>query len=163
MDNTRAVSAGRMTKRFSIRKKLVFIFGLLIIVSIAAEVLLAGSLARKAIREKVSAHLSDKVDDTAAIIDARIGAFFLFLEKFTALPAVRTNELTYPEKMQQLAKEMKNASDVVVFGLCDMNGTIYPSSGAVQDISDRTWYQEARKGKQFVTSPIDYNTTESLQ
>ena len=79
MNNARADFRGQAVKRFSIRRKLVIIFGLLLIASTAAEVLQAGALARKAIQEKVSAHLSDKANDTAEIIDARIGAFFLFL------------------------------------------------------------------------------------
>ena len=157
MNNARADFRGQAVKRFSIRRKLVIIFGLLLIASTAAEVLQAGALARKAIQEKVSAHLSDKANDTAEIIDARIGAFFLFLEKFTAQPYVRTNALSYPEKIQQLAKELANHADIAVFGLCDLNGTIYPSIGSPENISDRAWYREALKGKQFVTSPIDYN------
>ena len=65
-----------MKRRFSIRYKLILIFGLLIALASIIEGLLAVRTARKAVIEKVEAHLIDKANDIAEVIDGRITAFF---------------------------------------------------------------------------------------
>ena len=69
-----------MKKRFSLRFKLILIFGLLIALASTIEGLLAVRTARKAVTEKVEAHLIDKAADVAEVIDGRITAFWQFLE-----------------------------------------------------------------------------------
>lgn len=54
-----------MKKRFSISKKLIFIFGALIAIALIAEGILAVRIARKAVTEKVEIQLIDKANDTA--------------------------------------------------------------------------------------------------
>ena len=49
-----------MKKRFSLRYKLIIIFGLLIALASTIEGLLAVRIARKAVTEKIEAHLIDK-------------------------------------------------------------------------------------------------------
>jgi len=66
-------------KRFSLRNKLLIIFGLLIIMVGLILSVLAIRTARKAVTEKVETHLIDKATDTAEIIDGRINALFQFL------------------------------------------------------------------------------------
>lgn len=56
-----------MQKRFSLRYKLIIIFGLLIALASLIEGLFAVRTASKAVTEKVEAHLIDKAIDTAAI------------------------------------------------------------------------------------------------
>ena len=54
-----------MKKRFSLRTKLILVFGLLILTVGFILALLAVRTARKAVTEKVEAHLIDKATDTA--------------------------------------------------------------------------------------------------
>lgn len=54
-----------MRKHFSLKNKLVFIFGILIAVASLIEGLIAVRIARKAVTEKISSHLTDKADDVA--------------------------------------------------------------------------------------------------
>ena len=77
-----------MKKRFSIRYKLILIFGLLIALASLVEGLLAVRTARKAVTEKVEAHLIDKAADIATIIEGRITAFWQFLEGIARMPAL---------------------------------------------------------------------------
>ena len=60
-----------MKKRFSIRYKLILIFGILIAAAGITEGLLAVKIARTAVTEKVETHLIDKANDVAEIIDGR--------------------------------------------------------------------------------------------
>ena len=52
-----------MKKRFSIRYKLILIFGILIAAAGITEGLLATRIARMAVSEKIETHLIDKAND----------------------------------------------------------------------------------------------------
>ena len=84
-----------MKKRFSIRYKLIIIFGLLILTAGVIESLLAVHSARKAVIEKVETHLIDKATDVAEIVDGRITAFFQFLEGIARMPVLMDPTLSY--------------------------------------------------------------------
>ncbi len=75
-----------MKKRFSIRYKLIIVFGLLIVIASSTEGFLATRIARKAVAEKVETHLIDKATDVAEIIDGRITAVQQFLEGIARMP-----------------------------------------------------------------------------
>ena len=94
-----------MKKRFSLKNKLIFIFGALIAVASTIEGLFAVRIARKAVTEKVEAQLIDKATDTAEIIDGRVMAFWQFLEGIARMPAFRNANLSYTEKSALLDKE----------------------------------------------------------
>ena len=68
-----------MAKRFSLKNKLILIFGALIAIASIIEGFFAVNLAHKAVTEKVEAHLIDKAEDTAELIDGRINSFFQFI------------------------------------------------------------------------------------
>jgi len=67
-----------MAKRFSLKNKLILIFGVLIALAAIVQGFFAVNIARKAVTEKVEAHLIDKAEDTAELIDGRINSFFQF-------------------------------------------------------------------------------------
>ena len=54
------MNSGKTKKRFSLRYKLILIFGLLVFAASAIEALLAVHTARQAVIEKVKIHLIDK-------------------------------------------------------------------------------------------------------
>ena len=60
----------KQQKRVSIRIKLLFIFGSLLIASLFLLSSLSVFLSRKAVVEKINTHLIDKSQDTAEIIKA---------------------------------------------------------------------------------------------
>ena len=84
-----------MKKRFSMRNKLLIIFGLLVALATIIEGLLAIRTARKAVIEKIETHLTDKATDTAEIIDGRITAFWQFLEGVSRMPAMRDRSVSF--------------------------------------------------------------------
>lgn len=87
-----------MKKRFSISKKLIFIFGALIAIALIAEGILAVRIARKAVTEKVEIQLIDKANDTAEIIEGRLSAFFQMMQGIARMPFLSDNSCSYPEK-----------------------------------------------------------------
>ena len=142
----------KQTKRFSMRNKLLIIFGLLILAAGLVEGLLAVSTARKAVTEKVETHLIDKAMDVAEIIDGRVTAFFQFLEGIARMPALYDSSYSYSEKISFLQKEASFNDRIKELNITDKNGNFYYPGGSV-NVSDREWFQKALLGKRFVTEP----------
>ena len=143
-----------MKKRFSLRYKLILIFGLLVAMASFVEGALAVRTARKAVTEKVETHLIDKATYTTNLIDARVTAFFQFFEGIARTPILRDPAVSYREKAAFLKKEAAFNARIHKMDLCDMKGTRYTDSGQTVDVSDRNFFMAAAKGKNFVAEPL---------
>ncbi len=143
-----------MKKHFSLRYKLILIFGLLIAAASTIEIVLAVRTARKAVTEKVETHLIDKATYTAELIDARVTAFFQFFEGIARAPILRDSTASYKEKTAYLKKEAAFNARIHKMDLCDMKGTRYTERGQTLDVSDRDFFIAAAKGKNFVAEPL---------
>lgn len=125
-------------KRFSIRYKLILIFGLLVIVAGATEAVLAISIARKAVTEKVETHLKDKAVDVANIIDGRITALYQFLNGIARMPFLIDPAYSYQKRVALLQEEAAANSKIIELNVTDPDGTFYYVGNTVQ-VGDRAW------------------------
>ncbi|UTC76833.1 HAMP domain-containing protein [Treponema sp. OMZ 799] len=141
-------------KRFSMRKKLMIIFGALIFISGLALAVLGVRVARKAVTEKVEAHLKDKASDTASIIDGRITAVFQFLEGLARMPIFSDEAVSYVEKSKQLNKEIKFIDFLYDAAIADINGNMYTEDNRVINIHSADWFKMSIDGKNFLTEPF---------
>ena len=143
-----------MKKRFSIRYKLIIIFGLLVALASFIEGVLAVRTARKAVVEKIEAHLIDKATDTAEVIDGRVTAFFQFFEGIARAPILRDSTASYKEKTAYLKKEAAFNARIHKMDLCDMQGIRYTDDGKTLNVSERDFFKAASKGKNFLAEPL---------
>ena len=143
-----------MQKRFSIKSKLLIIFGLLIALSTFVLGFLALQISKKAVKEKIEAHLVDKASDTAEIIDGRITAMFQFLEGIARMPILIDPTASYKEKVAQLTKEAAVNEKIEQINLYDMSGVRTTSDGKTVSVVDREWFQAACTGKNFASEPL---------
>ena len=143
-----------MKKRFSMRNKLLIIFGLLILMVGLILSVLAIRTARKAVTEKVETHLIDKATDTAEILDGRVTAFWQFLEGIARMPILTDPASSYTDKIALLKAEEAFNPLIHSFTFCDIAGNAYVSSGQMVSVQDREWFHSAIKGKTFITEPI---------
>ena len=150
-----------MKKRFSMRNKLLIIFGLLVALATIIEGFLAIQTARKAVTEKIETHLIDKAADTAEIIDGRITAFWQFLEGIARLPLLSDTSLSNAEKIKRLQKEATFNTDIFELDFSELDGTVHSIDGDAH-IGDREWFQTARSGKPFISEPLISRTTQKL-
>ena len=150
-----------MKHRFSLRNKLMIIFGLLILTVGFILSVLAIRTARKAVTEKVATHLIDKATDTAEILDGRVNSFFQFFEGIARTPILRDSTLSYKEKTAYLMKEAAFNERIKELDITDKNGNFYYAGGSVQ-VSDREWFQKALSGEKFVTEPYIERATGTL-
>ena len=141
------------TNRFSIKNKLLIIFGLLVFAAIGLLGALATNIARKAVTEKVEAQLIDKATDTATIIDGRINTMFQFLEGITRMPALRDGTVPFREKMKLLAEEAKFNSVIRELYIADTNGTVYNLDGTEASYSGQDWFKTGMAEQKKVAEP----------
>ncbi len=140
-------------KRFSIKNKLLVIFGLLVLAATTLLGVLATNIARKAVIEKVEAHLIDKATDVAEIIDGRIAGFFQFLEGVARIPDLRDTALSATEKAAILQHEAELNPLINHLQLTDAQGMTY-YLGSVLNNRDKGWFQTAIKGGKGMSDPF---------
>ena len=126
-----------MKNRFSLRNKLMIVFGLLILAVGLTLGILAVRTASNGITEKVEIHLIDKATDTAGIIDERVNAFWQFLEGIARMPAFRDPAISYTEKSWLLDNEAAFNDQILDLNIADRKGLLYTSDGRATDISNR--------------------------
>ena len=152
-----------MQKRFSIKLKLLIIFGLLIAVSILVLAVFALQLSKKAVTEKVQTHLIDKADDVAEIIEARINTLFQFAEGLARMPIFREPNVSYAEKLNFLKKEVAYNDLLVEAALTDGQGNMYHTvNKEIISVRDRGWFKTAVGGGKFVMEPYISRATEMM-
>ena len=142
-----------MKKRFSLRYKLILIFGLLILLVSSIETLLAVQTARKAVIEKVETHLIDKAADTAAIIDGRIKIFFQFLEDIAGMPQIRDQSISYHDKMQLLHNKVQSNTAIRELYITDSSGLVHNLDGTDVSYNTEQWFKTSITGGTGVTEP----------
>ena len=143
-----------MAKRFSLKNKLIFIFGVLVAIATSIEGLLAIRVARRAVTEKIEAHLINKASDTAEIIDGRVTIFFQFLDGIARTPILKDPAVPYQEKANYLQKEVSSNDKIEQLNLYDLLGVRTASDGSIVDVHDRDWFKSASAGNRFISEPL---------
>ena len=142
-----------MKKRFSLRYKLIIIFGLLILAAGLIEGILAVHTARKAVTEKIETHLVDKALDTAEIIDGRIAAMFQYLEGIARMPIIQNGSVSYQEKMEHLTQESQFNTVLKELYIADPSGKQHNVDGTIENYATDPWFAVAVTGKRFIGVP----------
>ena len=151
-------------KRFSLRKRLMLIFGLLILGGSSVEVFLAILIARKAVTEKIETHLIDKAADVAEIIDGRIQATLQFVEGVARMPSLRDTSFSYYQKAQSLVYEAEHNTRVDYFSVTDLQGNLYRANDRRPIyVGDEDWFLAASSGKSFVAEPRISRVSDIMQ
>ena len=142
-----------MKKRFSLKNKLIFIFGALITIAAGIEGIFAVRIARKAVTEKIEAHLIDKATDTAEVIDGRISAFFEFLDGIARMPQIRNPSVSMLEKMRLLKNEAMFNSNIRELYITDTKGVVHNLDGSLSSNNTAQWFKATINGKDGITEP----------
>ncbi len=143
----------KSSQRFSIRIKLLLIFGCLLIFSVFSLGLLAMNIAKNAVSEKVEVQLKDKAQDIATIIDGRLNAFIQFLEGIARAQILQDENASWKEKALYLANEAKFNNAIKDLLIIDTSGVLYLTSGKTIDVSDREYFLQSKTGKNYFSEP----------
>ena len=142
-----------MKKRFSLKIRMMIIFGLLVALANFILGVFAMQFAKKAVTEKVEVQLIDKASDTAEIIDGRINSMFQFLEGITRMPALRDNTISFREKTKVLTEELKYNSILQELYIVDTKGFQHNEDGSLEEYKTDVWFVETIKGKSYTAEP----------
>ena len=140
-------------KYFSIRTKLLLIFGILITVAIVTLGFLAVKIATRTTRERVSTQLIVKAKDTAEIIDGRITAFFQFIEGIARAQILRSEGSSIQEKLEYLAQEARFNDNIHDIAITEKNGTFHDIRKRDISVSHEAWFQAALRGEKTIMEP----------
>ena len=157
-----AAGTQQIRKIFSIRKKLLLIFGCLVLVVVASQGILGILIGRKAILEKIEVHLKNKAVDTAEIVDAKVMAFVGFVEGVARSSLLRDSNVSYEKKMERLKEQAAFNKRITEFNVVDLNGNCYVFDGRAIQVKDREWFQKASAGEFFVTESYISRTDNTL-
>ena len=143
-----------MSKKFSIKSKLILIFGLLVATAISIEGVLAIHTARKAITAQVEEQLINKATDTAEIINGRIANLAQIVDGVTRMPALRDPKISQQEKGVYLEREISSNEVIEQLNFYNLAGVRTANDGSVIDVHDREWFKIALTGKRFISEPL---------
>ncbi len=140
-------------KRFSIRLRLLLIFAVLITVAVFMLGFLTLTLAKKAVNEKIEAHLMDKAKDVAEIVNGKCEALAQFLEGIARSQVLQNKDTSFPEKLSYVARETTFNKDISLFALADKQGILYSQQKSGTLVADTIWFKTAITGKRIITEP----------
>lgn len=143
-----------MKARFSIRTRLILVFGLLILFAISVLQITAMVIVKKTIISKVNTELKDKADDTAKLINERILSFFSTITALARREAIMRNDMSCEEKALSLIKEVEFYNEIDAFGICDRLGRTWITDGNHLNVSDRDYFISAMEGRPYITEPM---------
>ncbi|PIE98820.1 MAG: methyl-accepting chemotaxis protein [Treponema sp.] len=145
-------------KLFSIKYRLMIVFGLLIVIALSISNFAAVKIARSVSMQKVEHNLVNKAKDTAKIIDARIDTMFRVLEDLSRQSFLRDPEMEYFQKVDLLRKEIKFNKLFREIYLVENSGITYFKDGSSAYYNEEQWFIENQKGNRYITEPY-YDST----
>ena len=118
-------------KHFSLRKKLLIVFGLLIILGGVIQGSVSWYTFRKTMIKDVEERLTDKAADIAILVESIIDVDFEYLRGVARISDLNDDSLSYPQKSARLQQELSSDNDGAFLNICDLNGNTYYMDGRV--------------------------------
>ena len=144
-----------MKQRFSIKARMMIIFGSLIVVALSLLSVFVLYQSQRAVIEKVTAHLLDKTNDTAAILDGEIEQWFEYLDGIASQQILHNTSVNYAEKARVLEELSKENAEVIAFVIIDPKGIYHLPDGQQFDVSGQKWFKDSQGGiKKYFSEPF---------
>ena len=142
-----------MKKRFSLKNKLIIIFGSLMAAGMIIQGIIALHIARLAVTEKITTHLIDKADEVSDVIDARVEIFLQFMEDVARLPTILNDDIPMAAKIVRLEREAAVNQSIEELSFTTLDGISHTSKGDF-DVRNREWFKESKNGSIFLSEPL---------
>lgn len=139
---------------FSFRKKLILVFGLLLVVTSITQTILAERYASMALLAKIETSLLGKTRDTARIIEERIEIFVQTLKEDAKMPFLRDKTLSMQEKADILYELKGGSKDFLYISVSDEKGLCYMYNSKPFDTSSQEWFPATMKGATYISEPV---------
>ncbi len=139
---------------FSIKYKLMLIFGLLTVFSTTILIFFSVINARDVATDKVQRHLIDKAQNTATIVDTRMNNYIQFLKGVAHSPFLKDENIPVNEKVSRIKKAIKNTNDFLFVSIVTPDGMLHTDGYKSIDISDEKWIKDTMKGRAYTSEPF---------
>ena len=140
-------------KVFSIKYKLVLIFGTLILLSSFVLGLVIVLVSRQAVINEINYSLIDKVESTSEIIEGKVEAVFSYLEGIARNPILRDKNISKRMKIAYLKKEVQFNRQLKALDVTNARGLSYTSDSAECASGSEMWFKVCMQGGKFLTDP----------
>lgn len=144
---------GELMKFKSIRAQIISLFGALIILICAGLGICAYFSASDALKSSIDEHLIEIARADAKVITEKVNTQLNALEAIADSFWIESKELTVDEKLDLLQHEVERSGHKSMM-IVDKNGLAYHTTGNVNDVYDREYFQKALSGESTVSDPI---------
>lgn len=139
-------------KIFSIRWRLMLVYGVLTFLVVAVLTLFALRFAREVVMERIEEHLRDKAEYTARNVEAAIQKDFAVLRTVARSPVVLDPSIPPIEKALILQSESANLGVKSLY-IIDREGMAQFPDGRTVKVTLEEFYKEPLKGHNYVSEP----------
>ena len=144
----------KIKKRFSIKFKLLVIFGILTYIVGHTCISVSVKLARKAIIQRVEIELTEKVKDTTKILDSRLNIFLSYLIGVSDQEFLSDINVPFTEKARKLNSVIQDNEHIDTISVIDPAGNLYTHGADIVNISDESWLADVWQGKTSISTPF---------
>ncbi len=139
-------------KFFSIKYRMMLVFGALTIFSLFIFTFFAIKTAKKSVYREVKTQLTEKAKDVSRQIEIALEGDYKHLETIARSAFLRTQNISYVEKAT-LLKQEANETNFIGLYICDNQGIMYYPDGRELDVTNIDYYRTAITGKRNITEP----------
>ncbi len=140
-------------KIFSLRYKLVIIFGALISCSSFILGLVIILTSKQAVENEIKYSLTDKVESTSEIIEGKVAVVFSYLEGIARNPILRDDSYSKMDKISYLKKEVQFNDELKALDVTDPKGVSHTSDAQECSSGGEMWFKVCMQGGKFLTDP----------
>ncbi len=139
-------------KFFSIKYRLMLVFGSLIILGGSVLIFSVLTVAKDAVMERVRDHLLDMSNNTAKVINASIKSDLSNLKTISRMSMFQDLSIGYVEKAKRLEEEARVEGFVGLY-IIDKDGVGYFANGDTLNALNEEFYKASIAGKDYISEP----------
>ena len=133
---------------------IVIISGIVLVVALTST-LLAYAFARDAAKKIVLSDAAALSESVADFLETRINVEIEVMNALALRAEMTDPNLTLAEKAAYLNDVAEMDTNRIAYTVCDTNGNGVTNTGIVRNVSGRDNYEEAMRGKEVTTDPVD--------
>lgn len=146
----------------SLKTRIISLNIAIILILILSIGLLSYTSFQKSVNNYIDQTLLNKAADAASLADERIQRYFETLEGVANRNVVKDINSEIRDKIIVLENEMRRLG-YVDMGIADLNGNLIYIDGSQVNISDRDYFLEAQKGRNFMTEAFVSRNDNTMQ
>ena len=133
---------------------IVIISGIVLVVALTST-LLAYAFARDAAKKIVLSDAAALSESVADFLETRINVEIEVMKALALRPEMSSPDYTLEQKARFLYEVAEIDINRVAYTVCDTNGNGVTHTGIVRNVSGRDNYEEAMRGKEVTTDPVE--------